>query len=301
MKYISWNCRGLSNNLKEEALKDIVRMYTPEVLLIQETKLEDSVLLQACKVFWKKGQAKAVSSRGASGGLTTLWDISKYELTSEECNMHWIFTKLIHKESGHQVSLFNMYVPAMFLEKIPCWDTLKSFLSMHNLENVIIAVDLNLTLLVDENKGGSFFRHPAREWVEDIMLDWDIEEIKPTRGKYTWSNNRIGPGYIAARLGKFLIQSTFLTLGLSVTSKILPNYVSDHKPILLELSVEKNLGPIPFRFSPLWIQQEGFQDLVLNVWQKLVSGSPFFVWEENLRRLKRALKVWVKTLKYPLK
>ena len=117
MKYVSWNCRGLGSNLKEESLKDIVRLYKPEVLLIQETKLEGVVLLQASKVFWKKGQGKAVSARGAPGGIATCWDTSKFKLTSEESNMHWIFTKLLHKESGHQVSLFNLYVPVSFSEK----------------------------------------------------------------------------------------------------------------------------------------------------------------------------------------
>ena len=77
--------------------------------------------------------------------------------------------------------------------------------------------------------------------------------------------------------------------------------MTDHKPNLLELSKDTNMGPIPFHFSPSWIQQESFQDLVLNVWQTPVFGSPFFVREENLRRLKRALKDWVKTVKYPLK
>ena len=83
MNYVSWNCRGLGSNLKEEAVKDNVRLYKPKVLLIQETKLEDSVLLQASKVFWKKGQAKAVSSRGASGRIATFWDTSKFELITE--------------------------------------------------------------------------------------------------------------------------------------------------------------------------------------------------------------------------
>ena len=152
MKYVSWNCRGLGRNLKEEALKDIVRLYKPEVLLIQETKLEDVFLLQASKVFWKKGQVKAVSLRGASGGIATYWDTSKFELTSEESNMHWIFTKILHKESGHQVSLFNLYVSVSFSEKISCWDALKSFLSTHSPENVIIAGDLNLTLVSNEKK-----------------------------------------------------------------------------------------------------------------------------------------------------
>lgn len=71
MKYVSWNCRGLGNRLKEEALKDIVRIYSPEILLIQEIKLEDLLLLQSSKFFWQKGHGRAVSARGASGGIAT--------------------------------------------------------------------------------------------------------------------------------------------------------------------------------------------------------------------------------------
>ena len=111
MQYISWNCRGLGNNLKEEALKDIVSLYSPDILLIQETKMEDLALLQASKTYWRKGHGKAVSARGASGGIATFWDTSKYDLEAEESRTHWLFTKLLHKDSGHSVSLFNVYVP----------------------------------------------------------------------------------------------------------------------------------------------------------------------------------------------
>ena len=65
-------------------------------------------------------------------------------------------------------------------------------------------------------------------------------------------------GHIAAQLDRFLVQSSFLTFGLMASYKSLPNYTSDHKPILLDFSFEKNLGPIPFRFSSIWISQEGF-------------------------------------------
>ena len=113
---------------------------------------------------------------------------------------------------------------------------------------------MNVTLTANEKKGGSPVRDPAREWVEDLMLSWELEDIKPTSGKFTWSNKRVGPSHIAACLDRFLVQSSFLTFGIMASSKILPNYTSDHKPILLELPLDKNLGPIPFRFSPLWIQ-----------------------------------------------
>eukprot|EP00253_Pinus_taeda_P036633 PITA_36633 len=154
-------------------------------------------------------------------------------------------------------------------------------------------------LAAKEKKGGSLVRDPIREWVEDLILDWELEDIKPTSGKFTWSNKSIGPDHIVARLDRFLVQSSFLTCGLMTTSKILPNYTFDHKPILLELSLDGNLGPIPFRFSSLWIHQEGFQEVVSEAWNQQVQGSPFFVWEEKMRTLKRELKEWAKRLKTP--
>eukprot|EP00253_Pinus_taeda_P001985 PITA_01985 len=195
--------------------------------------------------------------------------------------------------------MFNLYAPVSPTEKKFCWDTLQSFLLLHNPENIIIAGDLNVTLAAEEKKGGSPVRDPAREWVEDIMISWDLEDIKSSAGKYTWSNKRLGPNHIAARLDRFLVQTSFLASGLMASSKILPNCSFDHKPISLELSKDGFLGPIPFRFSPLWIQPEGFHEVVSEVWNRHVLGSPFFVWEEKLCALKKRLKEWAKTLKTP--
>eukprot|EP00253_Pinus_taeda_P032784 PITA_32784 len=297
MKYISWNCRGLRSKLKEEAMKDIVRIYSPKIILIQETKLEDLILLQSSKVFWEKGHGRAVSARGASGGIATFWNNVIYDLIQEKSSPHWLFTQLLHKDSGQHVSLFNIYAPVMPSEKKICWNSLQYFLSEKNPENMIIAGDLNVTLALDEKKGGSNVRDLAREWVEDIMIGWDLEDIKPSSGKFPWSNKRLAPNHIDAHLDRFLVQSSFLTCGLMASSKILRNLTSDHKPIILELAQDGNLGPILFRFSPLWIQHEGFQEVVSDAWNRPVHGSPFFVWEE--RRLKRALKEWAKSLKTP--
>jgi exonuclease III len=185
MQYVSWNCRGLRSKIKEESLRDLVCLSKPEVFLIQETKLEEIDLLHASNLFWEKGSGKVVSARGASGGIGTFWDTSKLDLIEEDCNTHWIFTKLLHKDSGHQVSLFNLYIPVFLSEKKTCWDSLKLFLSGNIIENIVIVGDLNVTLSISKKKWGSPVRDPAREWVEDLMLDWDLEDVKPARGKYT--------------------------------------------------------------------------------------------------------------------
>ena len=115
-------------------------------------------------------------------------------------------------------------------------------------------------------------------------------DVKPSSRKYTWNNKRIGPGHIAARLDRFLVEDSFLLLGLNLSSKILPFGGSDHKPILLELVPDLNLGPIPFRFKPLWASHPDFLHIVVDTWSPPVTGSPFFIWEEKLRRLKKVLK-----------
>ena len=208
--------------------------------------MEEDVLLRASNSFWKKGPGRAVSARGALGSLATFWDSAKLDIIEEEGTTHWLFTKLIHKDSGHLVSLFNMYAPVSLAEKKECWDSVNLFLNQHNTKNLVVAGDLNVTLALAEKKGGSLVQDPAREWVEDLMMDWELEDIPPDRGKFTWSNKRIGPGHIAVRLDRFLVQYSLLLLGFRVDSSIIPFNMSNHKPILLELYVEKNLGPIPF-------------------------------------------------------
>ena len=91
-------------------MKDLVRINKPEILLVQETKLEGDLALQAGNLFWKKGPGKAVSSRGALRGLATFWDSSKFDLLSIHSTMHWIFTIFIHKDSGHHVCSTFMFL-----------------------------------------------------------------------------------------------------------------------------------------------------------------------------------------------
>ena len=69
---------------------------------------------------------------------------------------------------------------------------------------------------------------------------------------------------------------------------------SDHKPIRLQFIDDEDLGPIPFKFNPLWVDKEGFLDTVSNAWKISVSSSPNFVWEMKLKQTKSTLKEWIK-------
>jgi exonuclease III len=88
MKVISWNWRGLGSRTKEDTMKDLIRTSNIDILLIQETKMEEQDFLLASQKFWKKGARVVFSARGASGGIGTLWDTSKFELVLTKSCTH---------------------------------------------------------------------------------------------------------------------------------------------------------------------------------------------------------------------
>ena len=102
------------------------------------------------------------------------------------------------------VRIFNIYAPNSYAEIFFCWNLLRKERS--NLQgNVILAGDLNVILNQDEKRGGSLIRDPIREIVDETILDWDLMDINPTTGKYTWNNRRISPRHIVARIDRFLV------------------------------------------------------------------------------------------------
>jgi hypothetical protein len=60
---------------------------------------------------WRGNQGITENARGASGGLCTIWNTYKIDLISSDTCRNWIHTKLLHKDSGYLVILFNIYVP----------------------------------------------------------------------------------------------------------------------------------------------------------------------------------------------
>eukprot|EP00253_Pinus_taeda_P016135 PITA_16135 len=286
MKLASWNCKGLGNASKAEAIKDLLKIEPSDILMLQETKIEGGALLDINKTKWKKSAGKAVSSRGSSGGLETLWTEDLFQLKKSHETQQWIFTELSHCTSKLSISLFNLYVPVTYSEKRDCWNSLSAFLEQHNPENIIIAGDFNIFLKTKEKRGGSSSKDPMLAFVEELLHQWDLLDYTPVRGLFTWSNNRSRLDHIAAHLDRFLVQSSIMLNKKIIKTKILPKLTSDHKPIQLLLDDEENLGPLPFHFNHLWIEREGFFNIVKEAWVKPISGSPSFVWEKKLKATK---------------
>ena len=71
---------------------DLISLHQPDIFLIQETKMEEAAFLHVSLKFRKKRDKAAISSRGTSGGIGTLWDDKKFEVVNIKYNSCWILT-----------------------------------------------------------------------------------------------------------------------------------------------------------------------------------------------------------------
>ena len=117
----------------------------------------------------------------------------------------------------------------------------------------------------------------------------------PKNGRFTWSNKQTRPGHIATRLDHFLVSTSFLQKNFLPISRIISSATSYHKPISLSFSTPTNLGPIPFSFNPLWLNNAKTLELISIARNQSFSRSPSFIWESKLQSIHSSLKKWAAT------
>jgi len=190
--------------------------------------------------------------RGASGGIVTIWDNSKWNLTSTNLHQHWITTILDSRIGNHTVIIYNVYSPNHYREKEICWDDIRASINGEPNSNIIVAGDFNLVLHANEKRGGCFTPNPFRGRMEAIIQDHELVDVVPKNHRYTWSNRRIGIGNIMERLDRFLVNISYLSSFSVGYANVLNTSASDHYPITLTLEMHSPLGLIPFKYNPLW-------------------------------------------------
>ena len=120
--------------MKYEAVKDLLKIESLEILMLKEIKIKGETLLDLSHIKWKQNAGKVVSARSSSRGIATVWLKEMFQLVSYFETQHWIYTKLHHKINKISIALFNLYVPVHFLEKKECWQTLIDFMEIYSHE-----------------------------------------------------------------------------------------------------------------------------------------------------------------------
>jgi hypothetical protein len=95
-----------------------------------------------------------------------------------------------------------------------------------------------------------------------------------TGRQYTWANNRPVPTY--EKLDRILMDAEWETKYHMVFVRAMERIekLSDHAPLLLDTNPDKLHGKKPsFKFELGWLSRDGFEDMVKEVWNRLVKES----------------------------
>jgi len=72
MNIISWNCRGLGNVKAVPSLKDLIRVYKSDIVILIETLVDSNKISDLCYILGFENHF-SVDQIGQSGGLAILW------------------------------------------------------------------------------------------------------------------------------------------------------------------------------------------------------------------------------------
>jgi hypothetical protein len=296
MIVLSLNIRGIGGPLKVASFRRLLENTKPDLIFLQETLVSDLLSRDFLHRFRPTWISAAASSLGNSGGLLVAWNPDLLSLNSF-MTKGGILLSGRYLPTGQEMAFLNVYGPCS--NRPHFWNQLAAS-GLLSLPNLILGGDLNIILSADEHWGGPYLPGHSETSYKAIFAANNLTDIKPLSLAPTWRNGRSGNAAIARRLDRFLVAEAYLSSATCPSSWVEFPFVSDHAPILLQLTPPKLHRSTPFKFNHHWLERADYTALVHQVWRDNCFKAELnpqrrLVWK--LQVLKQKSKRWFMDLK----
>lgn len=192
----------------------------------------------------------------------------------------------------HQGQIFPYKHP--YKNRVSFWENLFAS-GIFDIEHLMIAGGLNVTLSSDECWGSCRKKDPLAECIKFKLLNKNLVDITPTEMKPTWDNGRTEKAYIAKRIDRFIVHVSIID-NLGMPFSIVGNaFVSNHRSILLSWREKGFRKGYPFKFNRTYLEDPAFNDLITNAWKDLLSKAmspPFLTFRDKMAIVRKLVKDW---------
>jgi len=292
MKIMSFNCRGLAGPLKRPALRRVIDLEHPDVLLLQETLGEMGAVKARLEGMLPGWTFECLDVRGRSGGLATGWNTRSIRIENVWGMESVIGCSLSSLDIGEELTLLNIYGP--YQDRIPFWENIFKN-DCFKRGPVIIGGDLNFSLGPSEIWGPQARVDTLTDFFTHKLMDMNLIDVEPISIKPTWRNMRSGESRVAKRLDRFLVADSLVDRQFFLRQWIGSGGQSDHFPIFMELRKGPALPASPLKFNKTWLKDESFIKLIKENWVPFDMHAPLsaaFQFSENIKKLKSIIKEW---------
>ena len=260
MIILSWKIRGLGSSGKRWEVRNIVRRFKCDILILCESKLASpSLTLLRNLGGGRLNKWKFLPSSGASDGIIIGWNERLFAyLDTYRCQFS---LSLKFKSLSNN---FGWWLTRVYG---PCSANLKSLFldELHQLfgplgNNWVIGGDFNFTRFSHEHSN-RFRVSPIMTRFNDFTATANLIDLSPNYCLYTWSNFQ--ENAIMVKLDQFLISPSWESQYPRAICIGKYQVTSDHILICID-TISPGWGPFLLKFYKSWLFLEGFDDLIQN-------------------------------------
>ena len=290
LSIFSWNIRGAASLRGRRQVKEFIRKFQPNVILLLETHTS----FGSVKNFWLSlGYTEIVieEARGHAGGIWVLSNVP---------NVHFMVEDVTQQVITFNVGLDGTWwtCSAVYASPIPSirvglWDYLRSLKQRVRFPWLVLG-DFNEIKCRSEVRGGKFVRNRANIFAS-CLEDCELLDVGMMGGCFTWQRYVEGQQSIAKKLDRVVADIHWRMLFPNAVVEVLPRFYSDHNPLLLRCDgLSQTMGQKPFRFEAAWTYHQDYHNVVTEAWNRLdatVAGKLSEVRDESLFLIKLFLVI----------
>ncbi|XP_077228454.1 uncharacterized protein LOC143861412 [Tasmannia lanceolata] len=289
----SWNIRGICSAAKKKEVQYLIRSTNAPIYCLQETKARESLMMHHVKDICESWDFHGNYEHVIKGRVWILWDPMRVNLQILSESSQFIHAEVLLTQTNQRFHLTTVYGRNYGGDRKVLWEDLELVNAVIQGPWIVLG-DFNVIRSYDERSGGPSHNQNDIEDFNNCIHNCCLADLRSIGHSLSW-NNRASPSERKyARLDRALVNDLCLQDFPLSFAAYRPPGISDHSAITVSLKNQTSLGPKPFKFMSMWLDDVSVYPVVERAWANNCMGNPMYRLVYKLKEVKRQLVSWNK-------
>ncbi|KAL2899707.1 Uncharacterized protein RDABS01_024789 [Bienertia sinuspersici] len=186
------------------------------------------------------------------------WNPLSFYIQPLDYTAHTIHCAVFPKSGADPLNCTFIYAFNTAVKRQSLWQSLKEYAKKYPGPWLTMG-DINCVLNMEERLG-SPVRLGEMQEARECFEECDLKDIPYTGFYYAWSNKQEAEGRVYSKLERVMAIDSWLEAYLIRKASFLPEGVSDHCPMVLQVGEQICQGKNPFKYFKMWAQAQEYKE-----------------------------------------